>query len=710
MTSSPPTPPRRGAGTVSTLAAALLASLLPTLATTPVAASRVARFALDTPEALANAHSRGVAMFPDGSLVAMPPLEQVATFEEPLGLALAVGEDGTAYVGTGHPARVWRCRQGEKTLLAELNADQVTALLIAPDGTLWAATAVPATLLRFSRSGSPTVASTLPEGNLWDLAWFRGELVAAAGNPGRLLRLGANGFELAAPVPDRHARCLAVAGEFLLVGTSGRGLVLRWTGEGSPGVLFDSPFSEIAALAAEPSGVVWAAALTGDPTLGAATKGGSEPTVTTATETPSTSADTQGAVAEILRILPQGTVTTAHRFPKQLATTLDIAANGPVIGTGLEGELWQLVEGVPARLDTVAAAQVTRLARGGHWVLTQGPTALFHRQGAPAGTFTSPPLDAGQPSRWGEVEVRASTPGGGRCTIELRSGATAEPDDTWSPWSQPFPCGHGTASLPPARYAQWRLQLAAPPTGRATVAGVTLAYRQLNLPPELRAITVHEPGQVFLKSPPPSDRIVEVQHPDLSGIFTTLDEDASEQQSTLGKLYYRVGYQTVSWSASDPNGDPLRFDVEIAGEGWPEFVPVRRNLESALLSLDTQALADGIYRFRISASDADANPEEPGRSSRLSPAFVVDNTPPLVQVVRRGEWWLVTVEDARSPILRLEWNRDGDAWHPLTPEDGLLDGRTETFRLRAESGRHILSLRAVDDHHNRTTVAVEEGP
>ncbi len=710
MTSPPPTARRRGAGPSATPVASLVASLLATLAASPAPASQVARLRLDTPEALANAYSRGVAVFPDGSLAAMPPLQQVATFEEPLGLALAVAEDGTAYVGTGHPARVWRCRDGAKTLLAELNGDQVTALLVAPDGTLWAATAVPATLLRFSRGGELTVASTLPEGNLWDLAWFRGELVAAAGNPGRLLRLGANGFELAALVPDRHARCLAVGGEFLFVGTSGRGLVLRWTGQGPPGVLFDSPFSEIAALAAERSGVVWAAALTGDPTLGAAAKGGAEPTATTSTEAPAAGADTQGAVSEILRILPQGAVTTAHRFPKQLATTLDIADNGPVIGTGLEGELWQLVEGVPVRLDTVTAAQVTRLARGGSWVLTQSPTTLFHRQGAPAGTFTSPPLDGGQPSRWGEAEVRASTDPGGRCTFQLRTGATAEPDDTWSPWSEPLPCGRGTANVPPARYAQWRVELAAPPAGRAAVGGVSLAYRQLNLPPELRAIRVHEPGQVFLKSPPPSDRIVEVQHPDLSGIFTTLDEDASEQQSTLGKLYYRVGYQTVSWTASDPNGDPLRFDVEIAGEGWAGFVPVRRNLEATLLSLDTQALPDGVYRFRISASDADANPEEPGRASRLSPAFVVDNTPPALRVTRRGEWWLVTVEDARSPIRRLEWNRDADAWHSLTPEDGLLDSRVETFRLRAEPGRHVLTLRAVDDHHNRAAVAVEEGP
>jgi hypothetical protein len=343
-------------------------------------------------------------------------------------------------------------------------------------------------------------------------------------------------------------------------------------------------------------------------------------------------------------------------------------------------------------------------------VLTQSPVALFQRSGTPAGTFTSPPLDAGQPARWGEIQVRADVPAEGTCTVTLRSGVTAEPDDTWSGWSARLPCGRATPDVPPARYAQWRVELAAPPPAAARVTGVTVAYQQVNLPPEFQSITVHDPGQVFLKSPPPSDRIVEVQHPDLSGIFTTIDDDSNEKQSSPGKPYYRVGYQTVSWKAADPNSDPLLFDVEISREGRSEFLPVRRNLESTLLMLDTQSLPDGVYRFRVTASDTDANPQGPATRMRLSPSFVVDNTQPAVTVTRKGEWWLVTVEDATSSVARVEWNRDADEWHDLTPEDGLLDGRSESFRIPAAAGSHLVSVRAVDDHHNRTTVAVEEKP
>jgi hypothetical protein len=699
--------------------AAFAAAVAATVLAAAALGGQARRFTLDTPRALAGGTGTGIAVLPDGTLRALPPLAAVAELEEPLGLALAVAPDGTAYVGTGSPARVYRVRDGNTTLVAELAADQVTALLVDPSGAVWASTAVPATLHRLAPGAAGfTQASALAEGNLWDLAWFRGGLVAAAGNPGRLLRLGAKGFELAAEVADQHARCLAVSGDTLLVGTSGKGRILRWSGDAPPGVLYDSSFTEIAALAAAPSGVVWAAALTGDPTLGKPAKengdgsGGASVTVVAADQSAAPPATDKGtATSEILRVLPAGAAVTAHRFTRQIAGALEWSEGGLVIGTGLDGELWQLVEGAAARLDTVDAAQVVRLARGGEWALTQGPVRLLRRTGPPRGTFTSPALDAGQPARWGDVEVRADMPAGGRCTLRLRAGATDEPDDSWSAWTAPLPCSGGRAAAPPARYLQWQLELA--PGGGAAAArveSVAVAFQQINLPPEIKDLTVHAPGEVFLKTPPPAERIVDVRHPDLSGIFTTLSDDGQEAQDRLGKRYYRVGYQSLSWKAEDANGDPLRFTLAVQRRGSERWWTVREDLEAISLALDTGALPDGLYRFRLTATDAAANPADPGSAERLSGWVAVDNTPPRVTAVRTGGAWVVTAEDAGSPLAVLEWSRDAAAWTALPPDDGMLDGRTETARIAAAAGAHVVAVRAVDTHHNRATVALEEKP
>ncbi|MCS7183266.1 MAG: hypothetical protein NZ869_09195 [Thermoanaerobaculum sp.] len=673
-----------------------LRAILPLLVAAAAAAAPTRLFTFDTPATLAGSRSNGVLIRPDGGLEALPPLETVATFTEPLAQAMVEDPQGTVYVGTGHPARVYRVTAKGPQMLAELPADQITSLALAPDGTLYATTALPATLLRV-RQGSVEQVANLAEGNLWDVTFFSGRLVVAAGNPGRLLALGEKGLELLTAIPDRHARCLAVLGHKLLVGTSGKGLVLVFDGQ-TLGVLYDSGFTEISALAVAPNGTVYATALTGDPNLGQRT-GEGQPSVTVTTGP--ASGETGRFASEVLQISPQGAVTTLMRFDKELAMTVAWGAGQVLVGTGLEGGLFQLVDSSSAQLDTVDAGQITRLASGGTLVLTQDPVKLFRRRGQAQGTFTSKVLDAGQVAQWGRLTALFSGP----CTVSVRTGNHQEPNDTWSAWSRPVPCGQETDPPPPGRFAQLKLQLG---PGPARVERMQWAYRQVNLPPQIKELKLHLPGEVFLKSPPPSERIVEVSHPDLSGIFTTLDDD-KENQSQLGKKYYRVGFQTLSWRVEDPNGDPLRFDVELqrlGGDWWP----VRQALESVQLALDTQALPDGLYRFRLTATDAPGNPEGPATSTAVSSWFTVDNTPPQVTVRRQGTQWIVEARDELSPISLAEYNRDAERWLPLAPADGLLDETQETFSVPAAPGRHVLSIRVVDDHHNRRVVAVEEGP
>jgi hypothetical protein len=215
---------------------------------------------------------------------------------------------------------------------------------------------------------------------------------------------------------------------------------------------------------------------------------------------------------------------------------------------------------------------------------------------------------------------------------------------------------------------------------------------------------------VFLKTPPPSERIVDVRHPDLSGVFTTLSDDGQEHQDRLGKKYWRVGYQSLSWKAEDANGDPLRFTLAVQRRGGDRWWTVREDLETVSLAIDTGALPDGLYRFRLTATDAVANPADPESVEMLSGWVAVDNTPPRITAVRNGDAWVVTAEDSGSPLALLEWSRDAAVWTALPPSDGTLDGRTETARIAAAAGAHVVAVRAIDAHHNRATVALEEKP
>jgi hypothetical protein len=164
----------------------------------------------------------------------------------------------------------------------------------------------------------------------------------------------------------------------------------------------------------------------------------------------------------------------------------------------------------------------------------------------------------------------------------------------------------------------------------------------------------------------------------------------------------------VSWKVSDPNKDPLQYHLQIEGRGGFRF-DVRDRIAGTQLGIDTHALPDGAYRFRLTATDAPGNPAGAIEASRVSRWITVDNTPPIASLRRTADQWVVSVRDNLSPIARAEWSRDGHEWTALAPTDGLLDGREETFEFPAESGRHMVVVRVVDRQHNRATVgAVEE--
>ena len=112
------------------------------------------------------------------------------------------------------------------------------------DGTIVLATVAPGMVYEWS-DGALREVGRLAEGGIWDLKVFAGQVVAAAGPPATLYRVADRGLERWKELPDLHARCLEVNGDRLLVGTSGKGLILSVDAVGRVGVLADSPFTEI---------------------------------------------------------------------------------------------------------------------------------------------------------------------------------------------------------------------------------------------------------------------------------------------------------------------------------------------------------------------------------------------------------------------------------------------------------------------------------
>lgn len=677
-----------------------------------VSAAQTRRWIVDTASDFLEGRGDGVAVTADGRLEGVDGWEVVVSLDEPVVVAGGLDADGSLIVGTGYPANLYRVKGGRVELLTAVPGEQVTAVFPTADGVL-VATVAPGVLYRW-QNGELEEIGRLGDGGIWDLAVFDGTVVAAAGSPAALFRLGPKGFQRWLELPDVHARCLEVAGDTLLVGTAGKGLILGINRAGQMSMLTDSPFSEISDMVAVDDGSVWAVALVGEPVENSSAKNGKngskddDDDATVSTETasldlklPKINGNT--ATSEVVRLTPEGALLSVHRFTREVASAVAWDGAGLLVGTGFEGEVWRFVADGGARLASVDAVQVVGIVSGGEFLLAQGPAAVLRRQSGAGheGRFRSGAENFPRPMRFGEYRVFPQTDG---VRIRFRTGASEKPDQSWLAWGEWLTAAAGKVPLPPARSLQWEIEL---PVG-ATVDRVEAAMAEINLAPQIKSVSVEDPGVVFLAAPPPSGPVIDAEHPDVSGIFTVIDEtDDRQANSTKGKKFYRVGYRTVSWTVEDPNDDSLRFDLVVERrDGFR--LPVRERIEGTQLAVDTTALPDGVYRFVLTASDALQNPGTALETVATSRWFTVDNTPPEIELTIDGDSWSVRVRDLSSPIASVEWSRNGDRWHHLAPEDGVLDGTEENFTLPRESGGQLVVVRAVDRHYNRATKGVVE--
>ena len=722
----------------------------------PVGATEVEAFQLQSQKAFLAGTLDGLSVDPLGRLELAERVERVTALAEPFLFSAAPHPRGWV-VGTGNEGRVVLVtRDGESSELFAAPEGQVFAVAADDDGTVWAGASPGGKVYRIAPGGESRVWYETGETYVWDLARAAdGALLVATGTSGKVFRVTGEGegSELY-DSGDTHARSLAVLpGGDLLIGTAGEGLVLRIAADGTARTLYDAAQPEIVALAPAAGGdgaAFYAAAIASEASAvdlsGAAatsagvssssssssSDGGGTVTVeVSASGASSTSgAASSGAVgsrpasfrgkrAEVLAVSSAGVVETIGSFDEE--TVFDLLWNGERlwVATGLEGKLYSW-DGERMVLEKdLDERQVVALLPG-----EAGP--VFATTNAPAiyrvtpekertGTYTSPALDAGAVARFGTLRFQGRVPGGADVRFAFRSGVSSDPDRTWSEWTEPrAPSPSGEVALdglPRGRYVQWRAVLGA---GRGESSprldSVELTYRQENLRPRVTSFSVLDPGEILVPAGfNPTQQVFEPVSPNREGIFTTL-EDGSAGSEARSKTLWKKGYRSLQWEVEDPNEDELVYAVHFRrgdddGPADAAWLPVVEELEETHYSFDATVLPDGLYRFRLTASDAEENaPGEGLAGDELSEPVVVDHTPPrLVEAARRGGTLRVVLEDEWNPLRTAEVSVDATGFEPAPAADGLLDGRREALDLAVPEGARLVLLRVTDAAFNTVT-------
>jgi hypothetical protein len=711
---------------------------------------------------------KGVALTAEGALRLSPRLDPLYESGQPYLWALAQDDRGTIYAGGGNDGTIYRVLpSGKSAVFFRAEEPEVHALAVDGAGNVYAGTAPKGRVYKIAPDGSRVWDYDTGEEYVWALVLDRqGNLFAGTGVEGRLLQIDPLGrgrvhFDSA----ETHIRSLAMDGEGnLIAGTDGHGLVFRISPKGEGFVLYDAPLNEIVSLALAPDGTIYASAA-GDTGRGAPRPDRAAPQPPPPAPTPAPPSPEDGPpsppqqpaqeaqppsqppaqppVEQRVPISMEGKVLAISRdgYAREVwsgnqEAILSLALSRTerlLMGSSVQGRIYALdAEDNVSEVARASSSQVTFLlglrkkgsaGRPGEAEVAVagsnfGSVFLLGPGFAGSGTYESRVLDAKSFASWGRASWRADLPKGTGIALGARCGNTEEPDRTWSDWRTIIAEPQGSLlDCPASRFLQWRAELTSGDPARTPVLReVAVTYLPRNLPPEIRKVEVQAPGVAFQKvpsQPGPS------QDAKPAGSASDVEGGARKKPRPQSRRGYEPGARTISWQASDPNDDDLVYDVYYRSVEERTWKPIRTRIEEDFTTLDSTAMPDGTYVFRIVGTDAPSNP--PGQAliaEKLSDHFDVDNTPPRIESLKaqaQGTSVRLTfaATDTFNIIREVAYAVDAGDWILAWPADGLADSREERYELTLTAlapGEHSIVVRATDAAGNvsagRTVIEV----
>ncbi len=657
-------------------------------------------------EAIGEGTVEQITVGPLGTLELSPQMEELGALSEYYVWSIVSDGDGNLYVGTGDQGKVFRIdRNGESTLFFDSIELDILSLALDGEGNLYAGTSPDGIIYRIDSEGNARTFFDSPDHYIWCMVFDeKGNLLAGTGEHGKVYKIDSSG-EGAVFYDSPETNILTMvwddSRERLLLGGDGKGLVIALDDDGNASVLFDSPRNEIGDVAVAPDGALYIAAAGTEESPAKNGKNGNGGNV---------------RKGLLYRIDPSGATEQIWESESEYLFTLLPEMDGSVlVGTGNPGKLVRVFpDGGATDLMTLVESQLLTLHRDGEtaYVCTGNQGAVY-RIGpgkSEEGEFQSESRDVINLARWGMLRWWGESPKGTSVTFSTRTGNTEEVDESWSDWEE-IGTGEqgGRVQSPAARFLRWKIDLKGDGQLTPRVDRVRIAYRERNLAPRLVEVTVNQAESSFFSGP--ADPRPETLHQILSDgtrveFYPSMINELPQEESNE---VWTSSIRTLRWTAADPNGDNLYFDIYYRGSGEKEWKLLDEDLTMSYYSWDSRTMPDGIYRVKIVARDERSNPVASALSGEgISDPIEVDNTAPrLIKLTanRQGEDLQVKGEatDGLSPLLRAEYSLNADRWFPVDPVDEIYDSRDEQFDFTLESpgeGEQTLILRVTDQAGN----------
>ncbi len=721
--------------------------------------------------------AKGVALRSDGKMFLAPRFAEFADASLAFLLQIRADGKGNLYAAGGSNAEVLRVdANGKSTKVFESSELAAQAIALDAAGNLFVGTSPDGKVYKVTPAGKSSVFFDPKTKYIWDLAVDKdGTLYVATGDTGKIFSVAPDGKGQEFYSSDEtHIRSLALdAAGNLLAGTEPSGRVLRIPKAANNRrafVLYETSRKEITSLLQTASGELYVAAV-GEKTAQA--PGQTRP-ITTDTTTTSNFVITIGPGANgagapqqaqpnpftpfptvnsssVYRIAPDGSPEELWSSRDEVVYAMGLLPGGKLLlGTGNDGAVLEL-EGnrVFSKLVKATSRQVTAIATGAGgklFMAAANPGKIFTLgpETESEGSYESQPFDAHIFSRWGrttwlgENVAPANSAAAARIAIYARSGNTSDPDSNWSDWAGPYTNPSGDKlDCPAARFVQWKAVLRGGGTSANSAPAIdwfSIAYLPKNIAPQVTAIAVQDAGvrvqgisgvsgqqaSAPLRMPQPQPSASSSNSGfTVTTISNLVTSSGSSRFDPVPQGTSQKGYQSVLWTADDPNDDQLEFAVYFRGENETAWKLLKDKLDTKFYSWDATSMPDGPYYLKIVASDAPSNPNGEGLSSeRESDRFLVDNTPPSIaqltaEAVSAGVRVRFQASAPVSFISRAQYSVDAGDWTLVFPAGGLSDAPRENYDFqlpKVSAGEHTVTVRVYDQFENvssaKTTVRI----
>ncbi len=680
--------------------------------------------------AVGSALAGATAVQSDGYLQPGLDIRSLASVEDSYVWSVCPGPGNSSIAGTGSHGNVYRIPpEGAPEKLFSVSGSQALAVARDRRGRIWAGSSPDGGIWMYDGGKAAEVARA-PSKHVAALAAGPDESVlAGAGDSGRIWRVTPDGkLSLLADTNQLHVQCLWTSADGSVLAGTARAAAVWRISEGRAEAILHASEEFVGSVAANARGAVYAT--TGPKGKLYLIEKDRAPVVLIdklASNTAPLALDADGSVvlADASRI---------YRYPE----------SGGQVVQQIKGQ-WEF--------QALTALDAGGLAAG----LTNGG-GVWKLSPAKEGWFESTVRDAERPADWGKMRANASGSADG-VRLKTRFGDVAEPDGTWSAWTETK--SGESLGLKGPRYVQYRVEFSSPSGPQPKISSLSFSYLPANRPPTVKfqkpaaGAGISGTQEVtWSGSDPDSDKLTyELSYSADSGktwnpIGKVSAKPSAKKQSDGGSKAdegAKDGNSAASAgaeAAADAHAEELLTQTKKALDARPDIPESVREriLDSAKKAIeqrkaatvetaepegngktngtshkwDTTKVADGQYLLRVTASDVMANSSGALSAQAFLGPLLVTNTKPSVTLGRAA----VKVDGnkearvkglARSKaadIAAVQFRLDGSGdWYAAEADDGMFDSRDEPFTcvLRdVKAGKHKIEVQAKDSAGNVT--------